>query len=379
MAPDLICVSHLRWNFVYQRPQHLMSRFRKYHRIFYIEEPIYEATSRGNEVYQDVRTGVHVVVPHFPLSARDNPDEQQHLFSLFLLSKQVRKMILWYYTPLGLSFTSHLSPVLTVYDCMDELSAFRFAPPSLREAEKQLMHKADIVFTGGQRLFEAKKNLHHNIHPFPSSIDKEHFEQARRVRSEPEDQVNIPHPRIGYYGVIDERLDISLLAEVASMHPAWHFIMVGPTAKIERSALPRLNNIHFLGQKEYKTLPAYLSGWDVAMMPFALNESTEFISPTKTPEYLAGGKPVVSTPIADVVKPYGELGLVQIAKTASEFASALEKELQQKPNKQWLVKVDTFLADISWNKTWMEMSKLMGEALERKKQHKDTKNEEVYV
>ncbi len=374
---DLICISHLRWNFVYQRPQHLMSRFTKLYRVFYVEEPVLDAPSRFNEIYDDPVTGVCVVTPHLPSSAQDKEQELRSLLDLLITSKNITKMILWYYLPLGLSFTDHLEPELVVYDCMDEHSGFKFAHPAVRTAEKQLMDRADIVFTGGHNLYEAKKELHHNIHPFPSSIDKDHFAQARNKIADPADQEHIPYPRIGFYGVVDERFNVALLASLALTHPEWHFVIVGPVVKIDPSILPRFKNIHWLGKKEYGELPLYLSGWDIAMMPFALNESTEFISPTKTPEYLAGGKPVISTSIRDVVKPYGHHGLVEIADTPAEFADAIEKLLRLKNDERWLRKVDDFLKHDSWDRTWMQMVKLMEETL--KKKPIVNKKELVYV
>jgi UDP-galactopyranose mutase len=356
-----------------------MSRFRKHYRVFFIEEPMYDAPSRYNAIYEDPHTGVSVITPHLPSSAIDDPQEKQALFDLFISSMNIEKMILWYYTPMALEFTNHLNPDLVVYDCMDELSGFKFAPPALREYEKQLFRKADVVFTGGHNLFQAKKNSHHNIHPFPSSIDKKHFEQAREITEEPEDQKNIPHPRIGFYGVVDERFDIPMVTAIASTHPEWHFVILGPVVKIDPETLPRLNNVHFPGQKDYKELPAYLAGWDVAMMPFLLNESTEFISPTKTPEYLAGGKPVVSTAIKDVIKPYGEMGLVEIAGTPTEFADAIERVLNKEDKNSWLEKVDAFLVNTSWNKTWQGMNMLINEALDKKKVIANSKNTEAYV
>jgi UDP-galactopyranose mutase len=338
-----------------------MSRFAKLQRVFFVEEPIMDAPSRFNEIYEDPATGVCVVTPHLPSSAEDVQEELKLLLDLLIESRQITHMMVWYYLPSGMSFTHHLKPDLIVYDCMDEHSGFKFAHPSIKEAEKELMDKADIVFTGGQNLFEAKKHLHPNIYPFPSSIDKDHFMQARLTKTEPPDQASIPHPRIGFYGVVDERFDVPLISSLARMHPEWHFVIVGPVVKIDPEILPRMENIHWLGKKEYNELPVYLSGWDIAMMPFALNESTEFISPTKTPEYLAGGKPVISTSIKDVVKPYGALGLVEIADSPRDFAEAIKRLLEQQNAGEWLRKVDAFLTHHSWDKTWMQMVKLIHE------------------
>src|SRR6185436_18107217 len=215
------------------------------------------------------------------------------------------------------------------------------------------------VFTGGMSLYEAKRNRHRNVHGFPSSIDFDHFAKARRAGDpEPADQAPIPHPRLGFFGVIDERMDIDLVAGVADLRPDWHLVMIGPVVKIDPATLPQRANIHWLGGKSYSDLPRYLSGWDVGMMPFALNESTRFISPTKTPEYLAAGLPVVSTPIADVVRPYGENGLVRIAGTAEEFAEAISEALNEDRNGRQSHVLE-FLSRTSWDRTFEAMSELI--------------------
>lgn len=378
---DLICFSHIRWNFVYQRPQHLLNRFAIYNRVFVIEEPAFDRDSDYYEIQKD--TGEHnlwVVMLHV---SRETPFEKREatlkaLMDAFIFSNEIKNYILWYYSPMALSYSNHLHPSLIVYDCMDELSAFKFAPPELKKMEASLLDKADLVFTGGNSLYQAKKHLHHNIHSFPSSIDKSHFLTARVNGKDPEDQASIPHPRFGFYGVIDERFHISLIAELASLRPDWHFVLIGPVVKIDPATLPKQENIHYLGGKDYKDLPNYLSGWDVAILPFELNESTKYISPTKTPEYLAGGKPVISTSITDVVDPYGKEGLVHIADTAQEFIIAAEKIFNNKNKTQWKNKVDDFLANISWNKTWHDMAGLIEEALE-KKLKTPSKKKEIYV
>jgi len=301
--------------------------------------------------------GVWVVVPHLPDFVSDElaTAMQQSLMNELFEDHAIANPILWYYTPAALTFTEHLPASVVVYDCMDELSAFQGASSVLRELEQQLMKRADIVFTGGQSLYEAKQHLHSNIHAFPSSIDAAHFGQARTLTQYPLDQQAIPHPRLGFYGVIDERLDLDLLNGVAQAKPDWHLVIIGPVVKIDPDRLPHYPNIHYLGSKSYQELPHYLSGWDVAMLPFAHNESTRFISPTKTPEYLAGGKPVVSTSIRDVVRPYGEQNLVQIADTVTDFVAAAEQAMQHQQNADWLHRVDRFLAQNSWDLTWANM------------------------
>jgi len=309
-------------------------------------------------------SGVRVLTPLLPHGLDDASvtEAQRELLNQYIEQEKLQDFVTWYYTPMALKFSDHLKPMLTVFDCMDELSAFAGAPPELLELERRLFARANVVFTGGASLFASKRTQHGNVHLFASSIDHEHFAAARGRLTEPPDQAAIPHPRIGFYGVLDERLDRELLREIAERRREWHFVLVGPVVKIREDELPRGSNIHYLGQKKYSELPSYLANWDVAMLPFAQNASTKFISPTKTPEYLAAAKPVVSTPIRDVVIPYGEMGLVRIGTDAAEFEAAIEASLSIVDNK-WLEKTDEFLAGTSWDKTfegmWKEIQRCM--------------------
>jgi UDP-galactopyranose mutase len=364
-TPDIVCLSHLRWNFVYQRPQHLLSRCAQGKRVFFIEEPMFSEEPLARLDINEDSNGVVVVVPHLPqgLSEEAINADLQLLINSFFAEHNIDKYICWYYTPMAIAFTRHLQPQAVVYDCMDELSAFQGASPTLKNYEAELFRRADLVFTGGQSLYESKVNQHPNVYAFPSSVDIAHFGQARNIQ-EPEDQAHIPHPRLGFFGVIDERMDIELLAGIAEARPDWHLVIIGPVVKINPTTLPQHENIHYLGGRDYKQLPAYLAGWDLAMLPFARNESTRFISPTKTPEYLAAGRPVVSTSIRDVVRPYGESKLVRIADTVSEFVNAAELAMQEDiPASEWLSRVDVFLEKISWDRTWASMMKLIDSAI----------------
>jgi UDP-galactopyranose mutase len=264
-----------------------------------------------------------------------------------------------------LKFSRGLSPICVVYDCMDELANFRFAPPELAGLERELFRAADVVFTGGYSLYEAKRGQHRNVHPFPSSVDRVHFGKARAAVADPADQAGIPRPRLGFFGVVDERMDLDLLAAIADADQRWSVVVVGPVAKIDPADLPRRANLHYLGGKAYDELPSYLAGWNVALMPFAINESTRFISPTKTPEYLAGGKPVVSTPIVDVVRHYGALRGVTIAADASAFVAACREALALPPS--WLNDADQTLAALSWDETFRQMDGKIEEAVARKR------------
>jgi UDP-galactopyranose mutase len=370
MNYDIVCFSHLRWDFVFQRPQQLMTRLAARRRIFFIEEPVYDAAgSMYIEARKDDLSDVNIITPH--LGAKIGEDEARlqeiMIVQTVLRFFAIRKYVLWHYSPMSYPVSAELTPLYRVYDCMDELSNFLYAPPELKENEAALMSKADIVFTGGNSLHQAKRGQHSNIFCFPSSIDKDHFGVARQLRitggEEPEDQQSIGGPRIGFFGVIDERLNVDLLREVAVLRPEWQLILIGPVVKIDPATLPRRDNIHYLGARPYKDLPGYLAGWDIAMMPFAQNASTEFISPTKTPEYLAGGVPVIAPSIRDVVHPYFDLGLVLIADTAREFVRAADGILTMGMPKVWPERVNNFLSSMSWDLTVADMERLIDEGI----------------
>jgi UDP-galactopyranose mutase len=368
----LICFSHLRWDFVFQRPQHLMTRFADSRRVFVFEEPLKAEPDCGPslEVRRDPRSGVLVATPKLPegLASFGKDVILRQLLDELIAEHRIEHPTLWYYTPMMLPFSRHLAAAAVVYDCMDELANFRFAPPELKALETELMGWADVVFTGGYSLYEAKQDQHPNVHPFPSSVDRAHFARARGGEAEPADMAGAVRPRLGFYGVIDERLDLDLIASVADARPDWTLVMVGPVVKISEADLPRRPNIQWLGGKGYGELPAYLGAWDVALMPFAMNESTRFISPTKTPEYLAGGRPVVSTPIVDVARSWGALDGVKIAGDAESFVSACDAALAlaKGEDRSWLAAVDEKLADLSWDLTQKRMAALVDRSVAAK-------------
>jgi UDP-galactopyranose mutase len=350
----LICFSHLRWDFVFQRPQHLMTRFAERCRVTFWEEPIVGPGTPEERL--DVRScaysGVIIATPALPegLAPAEAAEALRRLLDRHVAANGPPQ-IAWYYTPMMLPFSEHLASDCIVYDCMDELANFRFAPPELLSLEQVLLERADLVFTGGYSLYEAKRERHAAVYPFPSGVDQPHFAAAREGRSDPADQRDLPIPRLGFYGVIDERMDLALLADVADARPDWSIVMLGPVVKISEDELPRRPNIHYLGSKTYGELPHYLSGWDVALMPFAINEATRFISPTKTPEYLAAGRPVVTTPITDVIRHYGDLEAVWVAGSSAEFIAGCEAALSLTGHGTWLAEADRALADSDWDET----------------------------
>ena len=358
MSRDLVCFSHLRWDFVYQRPNHLMARAARDRRVFFVEEPRLEAFAHPR-VESVRRQGLTVITPVLA-EAMDTASMEAELADLMtgvFRRERIARPTLWYYTPMALPWTRHLPRSGAIYDSMDYLPGFRGAPAGLLDLEAELLASADAVFCGGASLHERMRRRHPESHCFPSSVDVEHFSTARKPRRDPDDQRAAPRPRIGYAGVIDERLDLPLIDGLARARPAWQIILLGPTVKVDPREVPSHANIHALGMKAYAELPGYLGGWDVGWMPFARNEATRYISPTKTPEYLAAGLPVVSTSITDVVEPYGRHKLVAIADSVEATVAAVETALAGRGFDQ--SRVDAFLAERSWDRTWSAMAAIL--------------------
>jgi UDP-galactopyranose mutase len=370
---DIVCFSHLRWNFVFQRPQHLLTHASKTHKIYFIEEPIFESLNNNSYTHVSCVNNVTVITPYLPKKRKYlcNNLLLDSLIAFQLRCLGAKKYIAWYYTPMAIEFTRNLEPHLVIYDCMDELSGFAGVPPGLKDYEVELLSKADIVFTGGRSIYESKKDRNPNVYIFPSSIDANHYSIIHKPYLEPSDQKEIGYPKIGYFGVIDERLDIELLDNIARLKPEMNFIMIGPVVKTSPDSLPKRKNIYYLGQKDYKNLPQYIHSWDAAMMPFALNASTKFISPTKVLEYLAAGKQVISTAITDVINPYGKNKTVEIANGPEEFVNAIGKVLISKNHTSWRKQAKKILSSTSWTNTWEQMNSIITKALNEK--YSDTK------
>jgi protoporphyrinogen oxidase/glycosyltransferase involved in cell wall biosynthesis len=358
----MIVFCHLRWDFVYQRPQQLLSRLAQDYRILFVEEPIHHEGEPFMKLSSPV-PNLTVCQPHTPVHAPGFHDEQIPVLQPLLaaLAPASENPIVWFYTPMALPLLQELHAGLVVYDCMDELAAFRNSPKQLLQRESALLNLADLVFTGGPSLYEAKRKRHANAHCFPSSVDARHFQQALVRGDGHAAHAGMPRPRLGFYGVIDERFDTGLIAQAANARPDWQFVLVGPVVKIDPADLPRNANIHYVGQQPYEALPAFLAGWDVALLPFALNEATRFISPTKVLEYMAAELPTVSTPIQDVVAPYGHI--VSIAHGAEEFVQACEAALALSSEERSSMEAAMrgIVAATSWDATAGAMRKLMEE------------------
>jgi UDP-galactopyranose mutase len=367
---SIVAFSHLRWNFVYQRPQHLLSRLAATRPVIFIEEPELDPDGPSRWERSQPQPNVTVYRPKTPVRAPGFHAAQFPVLEMLIAELRAelgdRNVLAWLYTPMALPLAQAIAPDAVVYDCMDELSLFLGAPPELLSHEAELLKYADLMFTGGPSLFRAKQSRHPNVHCFPSSVDAAHFRLADaegRPVSEAEDQAELPHPRLGFYGVIDERLDLEIVDRIAGAHPDWQIVLVGPVVKIDSERLPRRPNIQYFGQRSYDELPRYLAGWDVCLLPFARNDATRFISPTKTLEYMAAELPIVSTPITDVAEPYGDI--VYLGGTPDEFLAACEAALASSPEERAAraEQMRKVLAGRSWDVTVAAMDKLLDRAM----------------
>jgi glycosyltransferase involved in cell wall biosynthesis len=364
---DIVVFSHLRWGFVYQRPQHLLSRLALQSQVFFIEEPMYEP---GVEPYLECSNpalNVLVFRLHTPIDAPGFHDNHLPLLipmiQEMLHEEGVKEYVAWLYTPMAVPLAQAFSPLAVVYDSMDELSGFLGAPAELLEHEQTLFGWADLVFTGGPSIYKHKRDRHPSVHCFSSSVEADHFRQALTGIAEAADQAALPHPRLGFFGVIDERFDLPLLDALAQAHPEWQIVIVGPVVKIDPAALPKHANILYTGQRTYAQLPSYLAGWDVCLLLFARNDATRFISPTKTLEYMAAERPIVSTPITDVAEPYGDI--VYLGDTPAAFIAACERALAASPEErdERIRGMRRVLSQTSWDATAQAMEELIEQAV----------------
>jgi UDP-galactopyranose mutase len=357
---DLVVASHLRWSFVWQRPQQLLSRLSRHHRILFVEEPVYTPETGGPPV-----PNMYVALPNLVVLTPQVPKEECGDTPLWLwpcqdrITQQVRDALtaldfrhrtLWFYTPTPEFLVEVVEPEMLTYDVMDELANFKFAPPQLKEREHRLLSQSSVVFTGGASLYDAKKHHNRNTHLFASGVDGEHYAKACHPDTTVPDWMKvIPGPRATYIGVIDERLDYDIVAAMAEARPDVQFLMCGPVVKVDPESLPKASNLHYPGQQNYADLPRILKGSDVCLMPFARNEATKFISPTKTLEYMATHRPIVSTPIKDVERFYSDI--VFLADTAEQFVAQIDAALNEPASERARKRLreEKILAEQAWD------------------------------
>ena len=381
--PAILCLAHLGWDYVWQRPQHLLSRLARHYPVAYVNDPrigpALDGAARLMPVADDGRlTAWQPLFPNRPDVIGRWREEYMRLVQDLLVQQGwarvdggtlagARPLILWFYTPTPVYMLDRIPAQLVVYDVMDELTSFKGAGLDLRVREEWLLARTDLVFTGGRSLYESRKAYHPRVHLFASGVDREHFAQTLSPATAVAPEIaHLPHPILGYYGVIDERLDLELLDQLANQHPDWSIVMVGPVTKIDPEELPRRPNLHYAGQQPYARLPGFLKGFDVCLMPFALTEATRFISPTKTLEYMAAHKPIVSTPVPDVVANWGTV--VRIAAGAAAFGQAVAAALAEtgRQRAERAAAEEVIIAAHSWDHIADQMRELMAAALTRR-------------
>jgi glycosyltransferase involved in cell wall biosynthesis len=335
---SIVVHSHLKWDWVWQRPQQFLARLSRKHSVLFVESPDACDEARATRTYVRAVTefpNINVLQIKIPTSrASDLPwvDKERRRVVQSLLSgplgEKFTSIVQWFYDPMAIrGFAGQLNEQLIVYDCMDELSLFRGAPPELVHRERELLAVADLVFAGGPKIWRAKREVNPNCFCYGCGVDAEHFGRARdRERRLPDELADLPHPIFGYIGVVDERIDYDLLAHLAASTKG-SVVMIGPWTKVDPASFPRSNNLHWLGGRDYSNLPSYAKGFDVCIMPFARNEATRFINPTKALEYMATGRPIVSTPVEDVVAQFSKV--ITIAEDASRFAEACARAAVQ--------------------------------------------------
>jgi len=317
--PYLIVFSHIRWNCIYQRPQNLMSRLAYHYRVLFIEEPIYEQTvSRYPTLeYSCQGPNIEVLTPRTGVPTAGFNQQQASilapLLEEYLLANCIEDYAIWFYTPMAYSFIDYLQPKAVIYDCTEIDSERDEDSMEWREMEEALVDHADTIFTSGPSLYDSKRDIHPNVHCLPNAVDMVHFSPERLLQTSHSStdvaqlQEKIGFPRLGFFGVIDERIDFDLLAKVAEARPDWNIVMLGPIKNVNESELPKYPNIHWLGMHSYERLPYFLATWDVCFLPYIVNDLTGFINPCQTLEYMAAEKPVVSTAIPDIAAMYEDV------------------------------------------------------------------------
>ena len=373
-AYSIIVHSHLKWDWVWQRPQQFLSRLSKRHRVLFIEGPeTIEGLSASKVTLREVDDYPNVVVLQTQMPAakfHDGEwidDERRRLVQSVLagpLGRSFDSNVQWFYDPMAVTaFAGQMNERAIVYDCMDQLSQFRYAPPELVKRERELLAVADVVFAGGPKIWEEKRKHNSNSFCYGCGVDLAHFALARESNCPmPADVCDLPRPIFGYIGVVDERLDYDLIGRVAEANPEGSVVMVGPWTKVDPATFPQARNIHWLGNRDYSLLPAYAKAFTVCLMPFALNEATEFINPTKALEYMATGRPIVSTAVPDVVRQFSNV--VSVASSPPEFVAACGR-VARKPNRAAISRGLDLARNNSWESIVRKLEAHVEEAIGR--------------
>ena len=369
----IIVHSHLSWDWVWQRPQQFHSRLSKTHPILFVEGPIVsDQVTTSGVTLREISDYPNIVVLQMVMPAARWADgawvdaERRRLVHSVLegpLGRTFENPVQWFYDPMAVtSFLGHMDEAAVVYDCMDELSKFKGAPPELVRRERELLNAADVVFAGGPKMARAKSRYHSNCYSYGCGVDIKHFGKARHAATQvPDDVAQFAGPVLGYIGVVDERVDYDLLAKLADHNADWTVAIVGPVAKVDSADFPKRDNLRFLGGRDYAELPRYAKAFDLCLMPFAKNEATEFINPTKALEYMATGTPIVSTDVEDVVLQFS--AVVKVAATHEEFVAHCEMSLAQ-PNARRIAAGMKMARNNSWESIVAHLEKHVEDVLE---------------
>jgi glycosyltransferase involved in cell wall biosynthesis len=366
----IIALCHLSWNWVWQRPQQFLSRLAKTHPILFVETYCSDTPTGFIRLHSpEGHPNVTVCETHLPASrwsdGRFIDRERRRLLRNTLANELAGRFddaILWFNDPMAVTaFAGYLDESLIVYDCMDELSQFKGAPPALIEREYELLEVADVVFCGGRKMRDKRVRINPNSHFYGTGVDCRHFGSARSPSLAVDSAIAaLRGPVLGYFGVVDERIDYELLAALADADPTWHVVMVGPTAKVDPAQFPRRSNLHFLGGRPYAQLPAITKGFSVCLMPFALNEATEYINPTKALEYMAAGRPVVSTALDEVKSNFKTVA--RIAGSHREFIAMCRREVDS-PSQTRIERGLSLASENTWEAIVAKMERHVADAL----------------
>jgi glycosyltransferase involved in cell wall biosynthesis len=372
----IIVHCHLCWDWVWQRPQQFISRISRRHPVLFVETLGPDPTLVAPYVrlhYHADHPNVTRVRLQFPMwrwgdeAYVDNTRRELVKDTLRgPLAGQFKNPVQWFYDPMTVrAFAGQMGEIGTVYDCMDEYSKFSEAHPEVSKRELELLARADVVFAGGRKLWESKRRHNDNCHFYGCGVDSAHFGRALDART------TVPHDlkrvkkkaALGFFGVVDERMDYELVTKLADADPQWSIVMVGPVLKVKEQGLPERPNLHWLGSRDYSQLPSYCKGFDVCLMPFALNQATEYINPTKALEYMAAGRPVVSTKVPDVVSNFGNIA--KIGSSHEEFISLCRQAINE-PDQGAIERGLERAADSTWDRIVEQMEDHIDKALAKK-------------
>ncbi len=369
---SLIVHCHLCWDWVWQRPQQFISRISQKHRVLFVEMAGPDETLAVPTAHLSTLAdfpNISVLRMQFPAWRWADGEyvdrERRRILEEVLqgpLAGEFDNFVQWFYDPMAFTaFGEGMGELAVVYDCMDELSKFKGAPPEIAQRELDLLQRADVVFTGGRRLYESKSQWNSNCHFYGCGVDGGHFGKAREVGTQiPAELASLPKPVLGYFGVVDERMDYELVARMADANPAWSVVVIGPVVKVDPGSMPQRPNLHWLGGRAYNELPAVCKGFDLCLMPFARNESTEYINPTKALEYMATGRAIVSTAVPDVVSNFGEV--VKIANSHEEFIELCRRSVAH-PDYRAISRGLKMVRENSWEAIVDKLEELIGDAV----------------